>query len=100
MNERVLLVPQEGRIGNMYSSFLGWCSQKVTNIVNNAPYIQVEFSTPVVVSSVAVQGFEINGDSRQRRYVREFQLAYQDLESKEFCTINNDSKPVVSSHNE
>ena len=84
----------------MYSSFLGWCSQKVTNIVNNAPYIQVEFSTSVIVSSVAVQGFEINGDSRQRRYVHEFQLAYQDLESKEFCIINNDSKPVVSSHNE
>ena len=101
MNERVLLVPQEGRISNKYSSFLGWCSQKVTNIVNNAPYIQVDFGTPVVVSSVAVEGFEINSDSRQRRYVHEFQLAYEDLESEKFCTINNDSQlaAVVRTHN-
>lgn len=101
MNERVKLVPQEGRIGNMYSSYLGWCSQKVTNIMDNAPYIQVDFSASVVVTSVAVQGFEINGDNRQPRYVCEFQLAYKDLKSDEFCTINNEyNQSKVRSHNE
>ena len=34
MNERVLLTPEEGRIGNDYDSFIGWCSQKVTNMHN------------------------------------------------------------------
>lgn len=99
MIERVLLVPEEGRIGNTYASFLGWCSQRVTNIMNNAPYIQVDFGTPVTVSSVAVQGFQINGDSRQRRYVSRFHLAYKDLESEEFCTVNDQNdQPMVRNH--
>lgn len=100
MKERVLLKPEEGRISNMYSSFLGWCSQQVTNIMNNVPYIQVDFGTNVIVSSVAVQGFLINGDSRQYRYVNEFHLSYKDAESEVFCTVNNeDGLPMVRNHN-
>ena len=91
MNERVILRPEEGRIANTYSSFLGWCSEMVTNIVNNAPYIQVEFGTNVVVSGGAIQGIEINGDGNQPRYVNTFHLAYMDLESEEFCTINDET---------
>ena len=69
--------------------------------MDNAPYIQVDFSASVVVTSVAVQGFEINGDNRQPRYVCEFQLAYKDLKSDEFCTINNEyNQSKVRSHNE
>ena len=100
MNERVFLKPEEGRIGNMYTSFLGWCSQIVTNMINNAPYIQVDFGTNVIVSAVAVQGFVINGDSRQPRYVTEFQLAYKDLESDKFCTVNDkNGLPMVRNYN-
>lgn len=97
MNERVFLKPEEGRIGNTYSSYLGWCSQIVTNMKNNAPYIQVDFGTHILVSAVAVQGFEINSDKRQPQYVKKFQLAYKNLESEEFCTINgNNDIPMVS----
>ena len=99
MNERVSLIPEEGRVSNDYGSFLGWCSQKVTNIMKNAPYIQVEFDTQVVVSTVAVQGFEINGDKKQPRYVLEFQLAYKDLESEKFCTVNDENGlPMVRNY--
>lgn len=91
INERVLLTPEEARIGNMYTSFLGWCSQIVTNMKNNAPYIQVDFGAPVMVSAVAVQGFTINNDRRQYRYVHKYQLAYKDLESEEFCIVNDEN---------
>jgi len=96
LNERVLLRPEECRIASdMYYSFLGWCSQIVTNIVNNAPYIQVEFDTNVVVSGGAIQGFEINGDNRQPRFVSRFYLAYKDLEK--FCVVNDeDGNRMVS----
>ena len=100
MNERVLLVPAEGRINNDYGSFLGWCSQIITNIMDNTPYIQVEFDIQVVVSTVAVQGIVINGDKRQPRYVRKFHLAYKDLESEKFCTINDENGlPMVRKFN-
>ena len=98
MNERVLLRPEEGRVASYtYSGFLGWCSQIVTNLVNNAPYIQVEFGTIVVISAGAIQGIEINEDERQPRYVSRFQLAYMDLESEEFCVVNDENgNPMVS----
>ena len=100
MNERVSLIPEEGRINNDYASFLGWCSQIVTNIMSNAPYIQVEFDIQAIVSTVAVQGFEINSDKRQPRYVLEFQLAYKDLESEKFCTVNDENGlPMVRKFN-
>ena len=68
--------------------------------MSNAPYIQVEFDIQVVVSTVAVQGFEINGDKRQPRYVLEFQLAYKDLESEKFCTVNDENGlPMVRKFN-
>ena len=99
MNERVSLLPEEGRIGNDYGSFLGWCSEKVTNVMKNAPFIQVDFDTPVMVSTVAVQGFDINSDKRQPRYVLEFQLAYKDLVSEKFCTVNDENGlPMVRNY--
>jgi len=99
MHERVLLRPEEGRIANdLYYSFLGWCSQIVTNIVDNAPYVQVEFNTNVIVSGGAIQGIEINGDHRQPRYVSRFYLAYKDLELEEFCVVNDENgNPMVRS---
>ena len=63
------------------------------------PYIQVEFNTNVLVSTVAVQGFMINDDSRQPRYVSRFQLAYKDLESDKFCTVNDkNGLPMVRNY--
>ena len=49
-----LLRPKEGRIASACTIVRGWYSQIVTNIVNNAPSIQVEFDTYVVVSGGAI----------------------------------------------